>query len=348
MRNANPQKVALLISALIVIFASAAYLIISYFYFEINIIPLIILDLSIFLFSYFLLRYILEKFIYERIKVIYKTIYSLKVSDKEKRSRISGKFDPIERAQQEVITWEKESKKQIKHLKKLATYRREFIGHIYHELKTPIFNIQGYVLTLMDGGIEDHSINREYLERTEKNINRMIDIIEDLESISKLESDTAKLKIEQFNIFDLSNSVVDLLEVKAKKKKNTVTLTANLDKPILVEADKEKITQVLTNLVENALKYGKKKHGQTNISFYDMDENILIEISDDGFGIKNKDLPRLFERFYRTPEARTLEKQGTGLGLSIVKHIIEAHQQTINVRSKVGMGSTFAFTLKKA
>ena len=348
MKNANPQKIALFIAFMVVIFVTTVYLITSYFYLGIKIQPLLIIDLSLFLFCYFLLRYILEKFIYEKIKVIYKTIYNQKVSDQEKRSRISGKFDPIEKAQQEVMVWEKESKKQIKDLQRLAAYRREFIGHIYHELKTPIFNIQGYVLTLLDGGIEDQSINKEYLERTEKNINRMIDIIEDLEAISKLESESTKLNIEKFDLFTLSHDVVDLLEVKAKKKKNRITFIANLDKPIFVEADKEKITQALTNLVENALKYGKKKHGQTSISFYDMDENILIEISDDGSGIKNRDLPRLFERFYRTSEARKMEKRGTGLGLSIVKHIIEAHKQTINVRSKVGVGSTFAFTLKKA
>jgi two-component system phosphate regulon sensor histidine kinase PhoR len=187
----------------------------------------------------------------------------------------------------------------------------------------------------------------DYLLRTEKSINRMIDIINDLEAISKLESGDLKLNFETFDIVAITRDAVDLLEVKAKKKKNTISFVTGADKPIYVYADKEKIRQVLSNLIDNALKYGRKKSGTTNLGFFDMDENILIEITDDGMGIKKENLQRLFERFYRTEEARELEKSGTGLGLSIVKHIIEAHQQTINVRSTVGVGSTFGFTLKK-
>jgi len=243
--------------------------------------------------------------------------------------------------------WGEEKEKEIEDLKKLANYRREYVGNVYHELKTPIFNIQGYVLTLLDGGLEDRTINKEYLLRTEKSINRMIAIIDDLETISKLENEGFKLQTERFNIVELTKEVIDILEVKSRKKKNTIYFGDSDEKPIFVIADKEKIRLVLMNLIENALKYGKKKGGTTKISFFDMDKNMLIEVTDDGISIEEKHLTHIFDRFYRTEEGRALEQKGSGLGLSIVKHIIETHKQTINVRSTKGVGTTFAFTLSR-
>jgi two-component system, OmpR family, phosphate regulon sensor histidine kinase PhoR len=231
-------------------------------------------------------------------------------------------------------------------LKKMETFRRDFLGNVSHELKTPIFNIQGYVLTLLDGGLEDKTINREYLLRTEKSIDRMITIVEDLETISKLESGAEKLKIIKFDLLQMTKDVMEFLEMKAKQKNIQISFAANYEKPVFVAADRQQINQVMINLIDNSLKYGNE-NGKTKISFFDMDENILVEITDDGIGIEKQDVPRIFERFYRTDKSRSREQGGSGLGLAIVKHIIEAHKQTINVRSAIGAGSTFAFTLKK-
>ena len=205
------------------------------------------------------------------------------------------------------------------------------------------------MLTLLDGGLEDPSINKEYLLRAEKSINRMIAIVEDLEAISQLESGELKLSITRFDIIGLTREVIEFLEIKSQNKNAQVELSENYEKPLFVKADKERIRQVLINLVENAIKYNfRQMDALTKISFFDMDENILVEVSDNGVGIAQQDLGRIFERFYRTDKGRSREQGGTGLGLAIVKHVIEAHQQTISVRSWPWIGTTFGFTLKKA
>jgi two-component system phosphate regulon sensor histidine kinase PhoR len=253
----------------------------------------------------------------------------------------------LESVNRQVLEWGEQQQQEIEKLKELARYRREFLGNVSHELKTPIFNIQGYVLTLLDGGLEDPNINREYLLKTEQSIERMVTIIEDLEAISKLESGELKLKFTRFDIVELSKDVVDFLEIKAKKKKIKIHFAKNYDRSIFVNADKKSIRQVLVNLIDNSIKYGLDKDGTIKVSFFDMDENILVEVTDNGIGIDQKDIPRLFERFFRTDKGRSREQGGSGLGLAIVKHLIEAHEQVINVRSTVGVGTTFAFTLKK-
>jgi two-component system phosphate regulon sensor histidine kinase PhoR len=259
-----------------------------------------------------------------------------------------NKPDIIEDVNTEVENWEKGHEEEITKFKELEKYRREFIGNVSHELKTPIFNIQGYIQTLLDGGLDDPKINKTFLKRADKSVNRMIAIVEDLETISELESYELKMDYQDFDIVDLTKDVVEFLEINAKKKKAKIYFRDDYDKPIMVKADIKRIRQVLINLIENSLKYGREEDGRTKISFFDMDENILIEVSDNGGGISEKDLPRVFERFYRTDKARSRKKGGTGLGLAIVKHIIEAHNQTINVRSYPGVGSTFGFTLKKS
>ncbi|KAF0196443.1 MAG: two-component system OmpR family phosphate regulon sensor histidine kinase PhoR [Bacteroidetes bacterium] len=296
--------------------------------------------------SYLIFRYTLEKFIYEKIKIIYKTIRNLKLpKDTDRRAMTGGTLDKVN---QEVIEWSETKKKEIEELKKMAKYRREFLGNVSHELKTPIFNIQGYVLTLLDGGLEDTSINKEYLLRTEKSINRMIAIVEDLETISTLESSELQLNYSRFDIVALTRDVIEFLEIKSKKRNKTVVFGGSYDKPIYISADKERIRQVLINLIDNSIKYGNPENGRTKIGFFDMDENVLVEVTDNGSGIDAADLHRVFERFYRTDKGRSREQGGTGLGLAIVKHIIEAHDQTINVRSTPGIGTTFAFTVKKS
>jgi two-component system, OmpR family, phosphate regulon sensor histidine kinase PhoR len=296
---------------------------------------------------YLVFRFALEKFIYEKIRIIYKTIHSLKRPKEGEKVRLNIRDDTIERVNQEVLEWGQDRTKEIEELKKLAVYRREFIGNVSHELKTPIFNIQGYVLTLLDGGLEDQGINREYLLRTEKSINRMIAIVEDLEAISQLESGELKLNFKKFDLVALAREVIDFLEIKARKRSFSIFLAEAYEKPIYVFADKERIRQVFINLIDNALKYGPKNDGKIKVSFFDMDEHILVEVTDNGIGISQQDIPRVFERFYRTDKGRSREQGGTGLGLAIVKHIIEAHQQTINVRSTIEVGTTFGFTLKK-
>ncbi|MCF8332677.1 MAG: sensor histidine kinase [Bacteroidales bacterium] len=298
-----------------------------------------------FVIIFFIIRYSIKNFIFEKIRVIYKTIHQFKKSTREPVQPTRGQ-DTIEKVNQEVLQWQKDTHQQIEDLKQRAQYRREFIGNVSHELKTPIFNIQGYILTLLDGAVNDPQINKQYLERTEASVNRLINIVEDLEDISQLESGTLKLKEERFNVVEMARDIVEQLEMKAQKKGIRLYFRKKYDK-IPVKGDHHRLRQVFTNLIDNSIKYNAEG-GSTKISFFDMHDHILCEVTDNGPGIPEESIPRLFERFYRTDKARSREKGGTGLGLAIVKHIIEAHNQTINVRSKEGIGTTFAFTLKKA
>ncbi|MFA6923430.1 MAG: ATP-binding protein [Bacteroidales bacterium] len=303
-----------------------------------------IISITVFCVSFIAFDYTFEKLVNKRIKLIYKTIHNFKLNKTEKKEK--SEKDIFEIVNKDVEEWIEKSGDEIEQLKKLEKFRKEFIGNISHELKTPIFSIQGYISTLIDGGLNDPEINMKYLERTEKNIERLINIVNDLDIISRLESGEIKLEIKEFDMVYLAREVIEELELKAKAKNITIKIAENHDKPIRVLADRDRIQQVLTNLINNSIIYGNTD-GQTKISFFDMDENILVEVSDNGIGIEEKNLSRIFERFYRTDKSRSREQGGTGLGLAIVKHIIEAHKQIINVRSTVGVGSTFAFTLKK-
>jgi|SRR3954465_16077269 len=252
----------------------------------------------------------------------------------------------VENLRKEILAWADERKDEIERLKKLEVYRKEFLGNVSHELKTPIFNIQGYVLTLLDGGLEDETINRDYLMRAERSIDRMITIVDDLEAISQLETGELQLEPERFDIVALSKDILNSLEMKATGKGIMLSLEGERE-PIFVWGDRFRIRQVITNLVVNSIKYGKE-YGETKISFYENFDLIQIEVNDNGIGISKEHLPRLFERFYRVDKSRSREQGGTGLGLAIVKHIIEAHDQTITASSEEGKGTTFAFTLVKA
>lgn len=293
----------------------------------------------------FIFRYTLDRFIYSKIRLIYKSIHTFKLGKKEKPPVIPD-HDIIDNVQQVVDNWEREKQNEIEQLRQLEQYRRDFIGNVSHELKTPLFNIQGYVSTLIDGGIDDPSINREYLKRSEKSVERLIRIIEDLDEISQLESGQIKLNIQRFDIAALTHEVVEMLEIKALKRDIIITVNEP-EKHVMVEGDREKIRLVLTNIIDNSIRYGRKSKGHTKVTFFDMDENILTEITDNGIGIDTPDLVRVFERFYRTDRGRAVTRKGKGLGLAIAKHIMEAHQQTIQVRSTIGVGTTFGFTLKK-
>ena len=346
-RKLSPVAWMLINSASIVVVLSGLYLVTAWLtHSEFHFLPLIITDIGVFFISFFIYRFILERFIYNRIRLIYKTIHTLK-APKGSRIELDLNKDIISEMREEVAAWEKEHRSELEELKKLENYRREFIGNVSHELKTPLFNIQGYILTLIDGAMNDPVINKEYLLRTEKNIERMIAVVEDLEVISRLETGEFELDTSVIDIVALAKEVMDLLETKSKKKGIRLFFREEYSKPVFVKADKERIRQVLINLIDNSIKYGNE-NGKTKVSFFDMDENILVEITDDGIGIEPKDLPRIFERFFRVDKSRSRDQGGSGLGLAIVKHILEAHQQTIHVRSTPGVGTTFAFTLKKS
>ena len=236
---------------------------------------------------------------------------------------------------------------EITSLEERESYRREFLGTISHELKTPLFTVQGYILTLIDGAINDKEIRDKYLQRAEKGVGRLVSIVEDLDMISKLESNELGLNIKSFNLIELIQGVFDLLEMKAKKRDVELSFNKNYDIPILVNGDIKRIEQVIINLLVNSIKYGSI-NGKTTVSIEPyIHQKILVKISDNGEGIKEIHIPRLFERFYRVDQSRSREQGGSGLGLSIVKHIVEAHNETILVKSEYGKGSEFSFTLKK-
>jgi two-component system, OmpR family, phosphate regulon sensor histidine kinase PhoR len=309
-------------------------------------IPAIFGGILLFISTFFASVFFIEKFIYRRIKIIYKTIHSLKIKN-VLPEHVTFKNDLLGQVNRDVLEWAQTNRKEIEQLKNQEEYRKEFIGNVSHELKTPIFNIQGYILTLLEGGLEDEKINREYLFRASRSVERMINIVEDLDTVTRLESGQLLIEPTKFDLVELCKEVIEQQEINAKRKNISLKLKAKVDKPIFVLGDKDRIRQVLTNLLINSVKYGKEG-GLTEFRFYDMDDNILVEVADNGIGIAQEHLPRLFERFYRVDKSRSRESGGSGLGLAIVKHIIEAHNQTINVRSTVGAGSTFSFTLQKA
>ncbi len=303
----------------------------------------------VFFTAYVMILYALDFFIYRKIKLIYKTIHSQKVQkfDQIKFPELGMVSDPVTAVTQEVLDWAADQRTEIDQLKRNEIYRKEFLGNVSHELKTPIFSIQGYVHTLLDGALDDPEVNIHFLKKAAKATDRLAALVNDLESISQLESGYLQMDLENFDIHELIKEVfssADLLTVEAGI---ALDFKEGCNKPFWVEADRYRIREVISNLIINSIKYGKD-NGKTLIGLYDMDENILVEVTDNGIGVETDLLPRLFERFYRVDKSRSRGGEGgTGLGLSIVKHIIEAHNQAINVRSKPGIGTTFAFTLKK-
>jgi len=302
--------------------------------------------ISIFIFCFFLIRYVVKLFIYRQIKLIYKLISQTKASKREEfyyKNLLPQKS--IEEVRIDVQKWADQRKKEIEKLHENEAFRREFLQNLSHELKTPIFSIQGYVETLLSGALSNPDVNIKFLENTSKNIDRLVNLVDDLDEISKLESGELKLSLVNFTIQNLIKEVYDSLYLKAADKQISLTIKRGCELPLNVHADKEKIRQVLINLVDNAIKYGKT-NGLIEAGIYIVErKKILIEITDDGYGIAEEHRSRIFERFYRTDSARTRKVGGSGLGLSICKHIIEAHNESIHVRSTVDVGSTFVFEL---
>ncbi|HEX7691178.1 MAG TPA: ATP-binding protein [Sediminibacterium sp.] len=296
--------------------------------------------------SYLLIRFMLESFIYRKIKLIYKFIYQTKAT---KREETYYKYilpqKGIDEVRADVEQWAEQRSAEIEQLRTNEAYRKEFLQNLAHEFKTPIFAIQGYVDTLLGGAMENPEVSKRFLENTAKNVDRMVTLVSDLDEITRLESGRQPLYKTNFVIQDLIREIYDALSIKTSARNIRCSIKKGCEYPITVFADKEKIRQVLNNLFENATKYGKQD-GTIVTSIYKTDgRHVLIEISDDGIGISEEHLPRIFERFYRTDRGRSRNVGGTGLGLAICKHIIEAHNQTIHVRSKPDVGTTIGFTL---
>ncbi|HBK82535.1 MAG TPA: two-component sensor histidine kinase [Flavobacterium sp.] len=296
-----------------------------------------------FLFSFFVIQYRVEKFISKRVKKIYEDV-SLLENSTFRNQPITTDMATLTR---EVQKFAKDKKIEIETLKIREEYRREFLGNVSHELKTPLFTVQGYLLTLLDGTIEDKNIKEKYLKRAEKGVERLIYIVKDLDMITKLETGDINLNLSAFNIVETIQNAFDLLEMKATKRNITLTFDTLYKSKIMVFADQEKIQQVVTNLLVNSIKYGKE-NGTTEVGIENLINNkIIIRITDNGEGIETKNIPRLFERFYRVDKSGARSEGGSGLGLAIVKHIVEGHNEKIYVESTFGMGSEFSFTLEK-
>jgi len=297
---------------------------------------------SIALFTFFVLQYRVEHFIYRRVKKIYDDV-SLLDSSTLRTQSITTDMATLTR---EVKKFATDKKLEIENLKVREEYRREFMGNVSHELKTPLFTVQGYLSTLLDGAMKDKDLRKKYLERAEKGVERLIYIVEDLDMISKLEMGQLNLEYSEFNIVELIQNVFDLLEMNADKKNIILMFDRKYNKAINVIADQEKIQQALTNLVINSIKYGKE-NGTTEVTIEDLVKNkIIVRVRDNGEGIEKQFIPRLFERFFRVDKSGARSEGGSGLGLSIVKHIIEGHNEKIYVESEFGKGSEFSFTLE--
>ena len=315
MNNCTPRNIAIFISLIFSFLTAIVVLLaINFFYNTYDfIIPIIVFVIGVAV-GFILIESFIEKFIYDKIRVIYKTIYNLKSASNAQTESIDLNTDIVSEVSTKVVEWQQNQQKEITDLKRLEEYRREFLGNVSHELKTPIFNIQGYILTLLDGGLEDKEINVSYLKRAEKSVERMITIVEDLQSITQLETGELELDYEKFNVVDLAKDIIHAQKMNAKNKNITLKISDNSEKQIFVSADRFRIRQVFTNLVVNSIRYGIEG-GETEIRFFDMDENILVEVADNGIGIDQKHLSRLFERFYRVDKHRSREQGGVVLGL---------------------------------
>ncbi len=326
------------------LFSAAMLTALLCFMHTVNWLFIFVFTFSLFVFAFFVLQYRVEHFIYRRVKKIYDDISLLEASPMRSKPVMTD----MATLTRELEKFARDKKLEIETLKVQEEYRREFLGNVSHELKTPLFTVQGYLLTLLDGAMNDKTLRKKYLQRAEKGVERLIYIVQDLDMISKMEVGDLNLNYTRFNIVELIQNVFDLLEMKADSKNIILMFDMKYIKPIMVYADQDKVQQVVTNLVMNSIKYGKED-GTTEISIEDLVNNkVIVRVKDNGEGIEQKHIPRLFERFYRVDKSGARTEGGSGLGLAIVKHIIEAHDEKIYVESNFGQGSEFSFTLEKA
>lgn len=337
--NFNPFKFSLLSSLYISI---GAYFVINYNDLSISV-ESVLISFIIFGLSFLILQLRVRKLFFERIRQIYEDL-EFETDSLIKTSPIDSDMNSFSRDLEEFV---KLKRTEIETLKKEGIYRKEFVGNVAHELKTPLFSVQGYISNLLDGAMDDKELLKKYLKRAEKSVDRLTFIIKDLDLITQLESSTLKLKVTSFDIIKLTEEIIEDLEISASKRNIKIIFNKNYDKQILVEADKNRIEQVITNLVSNSINYGSEK-GTTEISFESNVEKIIVKVNDNGEGITEENMPRLFQRFFRVDVSRSRSQGGSGLGLAIVKHIIDAHNENIYVQSTVGVGSEFSFSLKKS
>jgi two-component system phosphate regulon sensor histidine kinase PhoR len=329
------------------LFSTGFVVLLAYFMFKLPLRSLFLFGfffiLTVYLFSFIVLQYRVERFIYRRVKKIYDDV-SLLESSTFINQPITTDMETLTR---EVKKFATDKKLEIEMLQVREEYRREFLGNVSHELKTPLFTVQGYISTLLDGAMDDKIIRKKYLKRAEKGVERLIYIVNDLDMITKLEVGDLNLDISEFDIVELIQNVFDLLEMKAEKKKITLSFENYHILPNYVRGDRDRIQQIIENLIVNSIKYGKPK-GTTEVAVVNLTkEKVLVRISDNGEGIEKQNIPRLFERFYRVNKSGSRSEGGSGLGLAIVKHIVEAHKEKIYVESEFGVGSEFSFTLAK-
>jgi two-component system, OmpR family, phosphate regulon sensor histidine kinase PhoR len=304
---------------------------------------LIFLILLTFILSFFIIQYRTKRYIFKRIRKIYDE-FSVLNEDELSKEYATTDIDALSKSVQEYV---QEKRIEIKNLTERDSFRKDFLGNVSHELKTPLFTVQGYILTLIEGGVNDKLIRDKYLDRANKGVERLVAIVKDLDMIAKLETEGLGMNMEVFNIIDLTQNVFDLLEMRSKKRNISLQFDTVYDFPIFVRGDKERIEQVLINLIVNSIKYGKI-NGITSVGIESYNENkFIIKVKDNGEGIKKEHIPRLFERFYRVDQSRSREQGGSGLGLSIVKHIVEAHNEKVLLKSTFKKGSEFSFTMKK-
>ena len=332
-------KSSMFITSFLTLFTS----VFLYMFYTFNIWYVLLFAIVSFVLSFFIIQYRVEHFIYKRVKKIYDDLTLLE-SKSFSKDQITTDMATLT---QEIDKYARDKKLEIETLKIREEYRKEFIGNVSHELKTPLFTVQGYISTLIDGVVNDNVLRDKYLARAEKGVERLIYIIKDLDMITKLEAGDLSLDIEPFDIVKIVQNVFELLEMKTAKKKITLTFDIDYNKPVMVNGDKERIQQVLSNLIVNSIKYGNTK-GTTEVSIENLIKNkVIVRITDNGEGIEKENIPRLFERFYRVDKSGSRKEGGSGLGLSIVKHIIEAHNERIYIESEPGIGSEFSFTLEK-
>lgn len=344
MKLKKTYRFAIKTSFYITLFVTLLISVFLYVFYTVNWIQVLVFSAICYLFSFVVIQLRVEKFIYKRVKKIYDDLTLL-----ESASLTQGPITTdMGTLTEEIDKYARDKKLEIETLKVREEYRKEFLGNISHELKTPLFTVQGYILTLLDGAIDDKNIRKKYLERANKGVERLGYIVKDLDMITKLEIGDLSLNLEVFDIVELVANVFDMFEMRANKKNITLTFDTDYNTPILVKADKERIQQVLANLIVNSIKYGKDQ-GTTEVSIENLIKNkVIVRVTDNGEGIEKKHVSRLFERFFRVDKTGNRKVGGSGLGLSIVKHIIEAHNEKIYIESEFGVGSEFSFTLEKA
>ncbi len=337
--NFNPYKFSLLSSLYISI---GTYFVINYSDLTISF-KSVLVSFIIFVLSFLIIQLRVRKLFFERVRQIYKDL-EFESDSLIQTSVIDSDMNSFAKDLEEFV---KIKRAEIESLKKEDIYRKEFVGNVAHELKTPLFSIEGYISNLLDGAMDDKELLKKYLKRAEKSVDRLTYIIKDLDLITQLESSTLKLQITSFDIVKLTEEIIEDLEISASKKNIKIIFNKIYDNEILVDADRNRIEQVLTNLITNSINYGAEK-GTTEISFESDEENIMVKVNDNGEGINEENMPRLFQRFFRVDVSRSRSQGGSGLGLAIVKHIIDAHNENIYVQSTVGIGSEFSFSLKKS